>query len=139
MIMMNEPLSSIMATELVTLHADDTLDKVRHVFIKNRIHHIPIVNDDFELVGIISTYDLFKIDTDPHELGAIRVGDVMTTGIATLEPEDKVGAAAEVFLEHLFHAVPIVKDRKLLGIVTSHDILRYQFRKEYPNDPVARI
>jgi CBS domain-containing protein len=139
MIMMNEPLSSIMATELVTLHADDTLDNVRQVFVKNRIHHIPIVNDEFELVGIISTYDLFKIDKDREEFGEIRVGDVMTTGIATLEPEDKVGAAAEVFLEHLFHAVPIVKDKKLLGIVTSHDILRYEFRKEYPNDPVARI
>ena len=130
---MNEPLSSIMATKLVTLHADDTLDDVRRVFIKNKIHHIPVVNDDSELVGIISTYDLFKIDKHPSEFGSIRIGDVMTKGIATLEPDDKVGAAAEVFLEHLFHAVPIVKDKKLLGIVTSHDILRYEFMKEYPN------
>ena len=137
--MMNEPLSSIMAEDLVTLNADASLDDVRRVFIKNKVHHIPIVDDNEQLVGIVSTYDLFKIEKHPSEFGSICVGDVMTRGIATLEPTDKIGAAAEVFLEHLFHAVPVVKDKKLLGIVTSHDILRYEFKKEYPGHSFSAV
>jgi len=56
----------------------------------------------------------------------------MTKHVATLEPEDKVGSAAELFLENLFHAVPIVKDGVLQGIVTSFDVIKYEFHKEYP-------
>ena len=57
----------------------------------------------------------------------------MTTKLATLEPSDKVGSAAEIFLEHLFHAVPIVKDGELVGIITSFDVMKYEFRKAYPD------
>ena len=56
----------------------------------------------------------------------------MTKRLATLEPDEKIGAAAEVLLEHLFHAVPITLDGDLVGIVTTFDILKYEFSKEYP-------
>ena len=57
----------------------------------------------------------------------------MSTRIATLEPSSKIGTAAEVFLENLFHALPIVDDGKLVGIITSFDVLKYSFQKAYPN------
>ena len=60
----------------------------------------------------------------------------MTKHVATLEPEDKVGSAAELFLENLFHAVPIVKNNELKGIVTSFDIIKYTFNKEYPTQAI---
>jgi CBS domain-containing protein len=56
--------------------------------------------------------------------------------VATLEPQDKIGSAAELFLENLFHAVPIVKDDELQGIVTSFDIIKYTFHKEYPTQEI---
>ena len=57
----------------------------------------------------------------------------MTTKVATLGPTELIGAAAQVFLEHLFHGLPIVdEDHNLVGIVTTHDILKYQFYKAYP-------
>ena len=44
-----------------------------------------------------------------------------------------LGVGAEVLMEHLFHAVPIVNEHKeLVGIVTTYDVLRYEYGKEYP-------
>ena len=133
--MMNEPLSSIMTRNVVTAGPDDKLSVAREIFMRNRVHHLPIV-DGRKLVGILTTYDMFKWNGKNGDIDSVLVRDVMTTHLATLEPDDKVGSAAELFLENLFHAVPIVKDGDLHGIVTSFDVLKYEFRKEYPTQMV---
>ncbi|HZV71822.1 MAG TPA: CBS domain-containing protein [Saprospiraceae bacterium] len=133
--MMNEPLSLIMSRNVITASADDTLSVARSIFLKNKVHHLPIVEGS-KLVGILTTYDLFKITGPNKDYDKIFIKDVMTTHIATLEPEDKIGSAAELFLENLFHAVPIVKEGELKGIVTSFDVIKYEFKKEYPTQLV---
>ena len=130
--MMNEPVSTIMSTDLVTLGPNDTLEKVRQLFSEKRIHHLPVVEDG-NLVGLVTTYDLFKMGKSANEYADIKVSEIMTKKLARLEPSSKVGTAAEIFLENLFHALPIVDGDKLVGIVTTFDILRYEFRKEYPS------
>ncbi len=46
-----------------------------------------------------------------------------------LEPEDTVGLAADIFLANKFHALPIVEDDVLTGILTIHDLLAYSYKK----------
>lgn len=133
--MMNEPLSSIMTRNVITAGPNDKLSVARDIFMRDRVHHLPIV-DGRKLVGILTTYDLFKFQGHNGNYDTAKIRDIMTTHLATLEPEDKVGSAAELFLENLFHAVPVVKDGDLLGIVTSFDVLKYEFRKEYPTQMV---
>lgn len=132
---MNEPVSLIMSRNVITAAGNDTLSVARSLFLKNKIHHLPIV-DGSRLVGILTTYDLFKVVGPNKDYEKIYIKDVMTTHIATLEPEDKIGSAAELFLENLFHAVPIVKDGELKGIVTSLDVIKYEFKKEYPTQVI---
>ncbi len=130
---MNEPISTIMTHEVFTLSPEDTLAKVREVLLTKRFHHLPVVKGK-KLVGIITSYDLTKLAGEVGEYDRIRVQDVMTTKVATLGPTELIGAAAQVFLEHLFHGLPIVdEDHNLVGIVTTHDILKYQFYKAYPD------
>lgn len=133
--MMNEPLSLIMSRNVITAAADDSLSVARGIFLKNKVHHLPIVEGS-RLVGILTTYDLFKITGPNKDYEKLCIKDVMTTHMATLEPEDKIGSAAELFLENLFHAVPIVKEGELQGIVTSFDVIKYEFKKEYPSQVI---
>jgi len=135
--MMNEPLSSIMSTGLTTLSPDDLLEKAKNIFLDTKIHHLPVVTDEDRLVGLITSYDLCKLSVKHTNFHEMKVSEVMTTHIATLEPNEKIGAAAEVLLEHLFHAVPIVLDGRLKGIVSSFDILKYEFAKEYPSHTLS--
>jgi len=133
--MMNEPLSGIMSTKLVTISPDEPLSAVKELFSNKRIHHLPVVEDG-KLIGLITTADLLWLNKGFDEYNTIQVRDVMTTKLATLEPTDKIGSAAELFLLNRFHAVPIVSDHTLIGIVTSFDILKYEFKKEYPTQLV---
>lgn len=131
--MMNEPLSTIMSTNLITVSPEDSLSTAKAKLRSARIHHLPVVDSDMNLKGVISIRDFLKEGLDPGKFDSILVSEVMTSKLAVLEADEKIGAAAEVFLEHLFHAVPIVEGEKLIGIVTTFDILKYEFKKEYPN------
>jgi CBS domain-containing protein len=124
-----------MTRNVITVSPDEKLSSARDIFMKNRVHHLPVVIGT-KLMGILTTYDLFKFVQKNGDYDTTVIRDVMTTHIATLEPEDKVGSAAELFLENLFHAVPIVKDGQLIGIVTSFDVIKYEFHKEYPTQPI---
>lgn len=135
--MMNEPISLIMTRHVITADQNDTLAVARNIFLKNKVHHLPIVEGS-NLVGILTTYDLFKLNGSHNgkSFEEMTIKDVMTKHVATLEPEDKIGSAAELFLENLFHAVPIVKDGILEGIITSFDVIKYEFMKEYPTQVI---
>lgn len=137
--MMNERISSIMTTNVVTVHPDDSLEVVKHLLFEKHFHHLPVVNSDSVLVGIITSWDLIKSNKRFEEYGDYQVKDLMTQKVATLGPNESIGAAAMVFLKHLFHGMPIIDDEhKLLGIITTHDILKYEFLKEYPDDVFIR-
>ena len=129
----NEKVSSIMTTNLVTLHPKDTLNEVKEIFANHAIHHIPIV--EFKrIVGIVSKADLQyyerHYDNVPYgdllekgRLSAYAIGDVMTKGLATLSPDDSISDALELFKENIFHAIPIEVESELVGILTTHDII----------------
>ena len=129
--MMNEPLSSIMIKNLITLSPDDKLSTARDLFRSKRIHHLPVVEGK-KLVGLLTTADLLWLDKRLHEYEEMEIRDVMTKKLATLESTDKIGSAAELFLLNRFHAVPVVENGELIGLVTSFDIIKYGFKKEYP-------
>ena len=130
--MMNEPISSIMSTNVVSLDVNDNLSAVMDILKKNRVHHLPVI-DGKKLVGIVTSWDLLKLNRTFEEYQSIKVSDIMTRKLAVLEPNMHIGSAAEVLLANLFHAIPIVNDDyELVGIVTAFDILRYEHDKEYP-------
>ena len=128
------PISSIMSTELVTVSPEDKLSLVKQIFEEHRIHHIPVVRFT-NLLGIISKTDFnyFLRGTQTSEydkilensrLNAYKAKDIMTSNLAKLEPTDKINVALEVFKANLFHAIPVVEDNKLVGILTTLDIIK---------------
>ncbi|MFN0215827.1 MAG: HPP family protein [Saprospiraceae bacterium] len=132
--MMNESVQSHMTKDVITLNPDSMLGEARDIMLSKHIHHIPILNGK-KLVGMVTSWDMFKLGKSAEEYSTMKVSEVMTTRVATLDPDQHLGAVAEVLTRHLFHAVPIVNDdHELLGIVTSTDIIRYEHTKEYPEN-----
>jgi CBS domain-containing protein len=131
--MMNEPIASIMSPVVHAVSKGDSLQSVREIMEKHHVHHVPVM-DGTTIVGMLTTYDLLKINRPFAEYDTIKVGDVMTSKLATLAPDDKVGTAAEVILANRFHAIPVVDNlHNLRGLVTSMDLIKYSFKKEYPD------
>lgn len=130
--MMNEAVHSIMSTNLITVSPSHNLSQVRKIFMTYKIHHLPVVQGK-KLVGILTTYDLWKNEIAPADYQSTLVSEVMTKRVAKIRPDDKVGTAAEIFLDNRFHALPVVSESdELVGLVSSFDVLLYQFKKEYP-------
>lgn len=128
------PVSTIMTTQLVTVGPKDTLMKVKEIFDTHRIHHIPVVHEK-KIIGMISKADMLLfiqgVYQTPYDkmLENTRLlhyfaDDIMTKGLAKLEADDRINVAIEVFKENLFHALPVVKNGELVGIVTTFDIIR---------------
>lgn len=128
-----------MTTDLVTIDEDTTMDKVENIFKTHTFHHLPVVDKDGKLTGIISKGDyqmvcdkmtLFtkKPDENLRFLKSILASEMMTRFIAKLKPSDTVEIAAGLFKENLFHAIPIVDEKNVLkGMVTTFDLINYAF------------
>lgn len=128
------PVSTIMSSQLITVGPRDSLLDVKAIFDSHRIHHLPVVHEN-HLLGMISKTDLLHfirgVQRTPEEemneayrLAHTRAEEIMTTGLAKLDVNDKINVAVEVFKENLFHALPVIKDQELVGIITTFDIIR---------------
>ena len=127
------PISTIMTTDLLTVGPTDKLREANAIFEKHRLHHILVTIED-KVVGMLSLTDLLyflkgKSDDSYEEvLNEVRlknytVEEIMTTGLAQLSPGDPISAALNIFKENLFHALPVIDDDKLVGIVSTQDII----------------
>lgn len=149
---MNNPVSEIMSTKLITVIPTDPLTKVKEIFDTYNIHHIPVVRYK-ELVGMISKTDFYKLihgyrlrvtgeeENETNKiLGEHTAEQLMTKGVVRINQNDKMGVAAELFLTNYFHAVPIVNDdQELVGLVTTYDIIKYYFHAAYPSQDIEAI
>ena len=76
-------------------------------------------------MGIISQTDLLKVLGKTFaELAETHARDIMTGGVAKVEPTDTVGTAASLFMLNRFHALPVVQGKKIVGIVTTLDLIK---------------
>lgn len=130
---MNLKVSSIMSTELITLHASQSMKDVEDIFRKHQIHHIPVIREG-ELIGIISYSDylLFKRGfndypeqkrDDLFRLKTHKVEEVMIKNPTTLSPGSNISEAVEIFKKNHFHAIPITIDQTLTGLITTYDMI----------------
>lgn len=128
------PVNSIMTGDLITVNPKDKLTAVKEIFDSNKIHHIPVVRYK-EIVGIISKSDFlhflrgFNRNEEDRFVNEARLRvynaeDIMTSGLAKVSPEDRINVALEIFLENRFHAIPVIENGDLVGIITTFDVIR---------------
>ena len=129
------PVSTIMTKKLYTVNPKDKLSAVKEIFDAHKIHHLPVVRYK-TIVGLVSKTDLlYFIKGASYESGYDKMlnearlnnytaEEIMTTGLAKVSSKDRIGVAIEVFKENLFHAIPVVDDDELVGILTTYDIIR---------------
>jgi CBS domain-containing protein len=131
----HEPISKIMSTNLVTVHHGDPVSKVRQLAAEHGVHHIPVVNGD-QLVGIISWSDILRVSfgdtfgTDQRAVDAtldhtFTIEGLMQKNPVTLPETATVREAAEILARGTFHSVLVVHGTKLVGVVTSTDLIKY--------------
>jgi len=130
----NEPISSIMTREVVTLNLEDTLYSAEKRMKKNHIRHMPVVNKE-KLIGLISLADLQRVSfidaygkegtEDTPIYNMLDINDLMIKKPLTASPQTTILEVSKLLASKEFHSLPVVEEDKLVGIITTTDLLHY--------------
>jgi len=136
----------VMTTEVATVATYTPVEEVARFLVERHVSAAPVVDDDGRLVGIVSEGDLIRrpetgteprhswwlslLTTPEESLGEYlkthgrRASDVMTRTVVTTQEDTPLGEVASLLEKHRIKRVPVVRDGKLVGIVSRADILR---------------
>jgi len=123
----------IMHTRLVTVAPDTSLRKAKEIIEEKRINHLLVVNKKGDLVGIVSDRDVRQSWASPatslsvHELNylltQLTVEHIMVKKIITISPGTTIERAAYIMQKNRIKALPVIEAEKLVGIITSTDVM----------------
>ena len=126
----------LMTSKVFTVGEHDMIDRVFFLINYEKVRHIPVVEKG-KVIGIVSDRDMYKAlgpksnssvlenNTTGTELHVIpkKVKNIMRRGVISISPEAYASQAAALMAEHKIGALPVVKEGKLVGIISATDIL----------------
>jgi len=122
----------VMSNKVLTANSNIRFDKLMKVFVDMGIHHIPITNENGSLEGIVSSTDALKAY---HEMEyvlqrngvsvetKIDLKEILTRDVITISPDTKLSKVVRLMVENAAHALPVLEDGELVGILSAKDIL----------------
>lgn len=110
----------VMQTDLVSVLPHLPALKAAEVMEEQDFRHFPVVDENNDLVGVVSQLDLLR---HRGQLGSLVIKDVMTATPIVMSPGDSVAKAAGLMITHKISCIPLLEDGKLVGIVTTIDLL----------------
>ena len=129
------PVSVIMTKDVITLSSTDDLMTAEKIFKKEHIRHIPVVSGN-KIKGMLSYTDLLRIsfadavdenetDVDTVVYNMFTIDQVMAKNLETVNSSTTIKEVAEILAKKEFHALPVVDNNELVGIVTTTDLIYY--------------
>ncbi|QHN65271.1 CBS domain-containing protein [Bergeyella cardium] len=128
------PVSQIMTKELVTLNTTQSLYDAERLFKEYNIRHIPVVEGD-RILGVLSYSDLLRIsfadvtegeeDVSSVVYDMYTIPQIMAKAPITVQASTNVKEVAEILATQSFHSIPVLDGEKLVGIVTTTDLIKY--------------
>ena len=140
----------IMTDIVQTLRVGDTLATARRQIERGGVHHLPVIDEDEHVIGLITYHRLLEAwlshgrpntESVGEVAGDISVDMFMEKDVVTVEPETRAAEAARLIETNRFGSLPVTKDDKLVGIITAGDFVRFakrHFQAERKRKPPAR-
>lgn len=133
------PISEIMSRNIIALNREDDLETAEILFKRHKIRHIPVVNGEI-IIGMLSYSDLLRIsfadavydneeEVDTLVYNMFTIDQVMVKDVVTVPSTATIKEVAKILSEKEFHALPVVDDGNLVGIVTTTDLLKYLLKQ----------
>ncbi len=129
------PVSAIMTKNVIAVNKTDDLETAERLIKQNNIRHIPVVSGEV-IIGMLSYTDLLRISfaeaTNEYDneietviYNMFTIDQVMTKNVMTVNSETTIKEVAEILAKHEFHALPVLENGELVGIVTTTDLINY--------------
>lgn len=113
----------------------DNLIVLKHIYEKRNFHHHIPVTDGGKVIGMISLIDFMRAignatleDNEPVYKKSVK--EIMTQNVVSLEQNLPIDEAVKIFLKNEIHAIPVMNKERIVGIITTNDLLKYFYEKE---------
>lgn len=122
----------LMTTDLMIIKRNESVKKAQNIFENNSFRHLPIVEDG-RVLGVISDRDINRsiaISATVSEMCGVEMDDdlkvesIMTKNFISIGPDDNLKEAGRIMMERKIGCLPVIKNEKLVGIITETDILK---------------
>jgi acetoin utilization protein AcuB len=123
-----------MSPNPVTIGAQSTITEALRVMRENQVRRLPVLDEQGDLVGIVSEKDLLYASPSPatslsiyemHELlSRLKVSELMTTELITVTPDTLLEEAARIMADSKIGGLPVMQGQRLVGIITETDIFK---------------
>ena len=130
----------LMTDRLHTVRPDNDLATVKDLMVEHRIRHIPVVDPEENLVGLVTHRDLLRhslieqaeipLYVEDVILEQVQVREVMTPNPDTITAEVDIREAAQMMLDNKYGCLPVVEGSRPVGILTESDFVRLMARGE---------
>ncbi len=122
-----------MTADPYTLRDSNSLNDARKVMTERHIRHIPVIDNDKHLIGLVTQRDVLAA-TDPGSRqqtrsspqqgdADIKLSDIMITDVSVIDKMDSLRQAALYIQSHKYGCLPVVSDDRLVGIITDSDFI----------------
>jgi CBS domain-containing protein len=129
----------VMTAEVTTLQRNDKLTLADDIMRLGRIRHLPVVDENGQLAGILSQRDLFRgalakalgygERAQRHLMDTLVVKELMTSDVITTTPDTLLAEAAQMLVERKIGCLPVVEAGRLVGIITEGDFVALAAKK----------
>ncbi len=110
-----------MSKDTFTVDVHDSLELVLNIMQWRNIHHVPVINKNTKLIGLLTWRDIKDFLND-KEMITTSVNSMMIKDVITISQDKSLNEAKEIMKINNIHGIPVVKKGKLIGIITSNDI-----------------
>ena len=134
--MKNDSIRAIMTKNVVCVSPEQNLLDVKHIYEKRAFHHHILVTDQGKLVGMVSLVDFMYhiggagINDDNTIYNELKVKDIITSKPFCLTTTATINDVAQVLAEGRYHAIPILENNTIVGIVSTADLIKYFLKQE---------
>ncbi|HEY7476392.1 MAG TPA: CBS domain-containing protein [Vicinamibacterales bacterium] len=123
-----------MTTGVFAVSPEASISALQDLMDEKSIRHLPVVDADGTLVGLVSQRDLLRCQSALEEdlalstrddlLTATCAGDIMTRQVETIEADEDLALAARILLDNKYGCLPVFEEGILAGIITEADFVR---------------
>jgi len=129
-----DPVATVMTRSVVVADKFQNFSAMLKLFSQYDMHHLPIVDGNGVIIGIVSSNDLMKVFTDPKfrniSLNSdeadklINIPDIMTNEVFTVTSTDTLKHAAKLLTDNKILALPVVDNGQIVGILSARDLVQ---------------
>jgi CBS domain-containing protein len=116
---MNIKIADVMAKRVISAQPHHTIEHVRGLFERNRIHAVPVIGAEGEPQGIVTSADLAQ-----DLKNATPVSQVMTQDVRTVPAYNDASVAARIMRKHKIHHIIVTHEKRVVGVISSFDLLK---------------